>query len=204
MKPIIVTIAGGTGSGKSYLAKNIVKSYPKGRVLIIGQDSYYKDISNMDYKNRCAQNFDHPDAIESVLIEDHLNKLLCGDYVYIPKYDFSKHLRKKESRKVKQHAIIIIEGILMLHYIRLHKFYNVKIYIDTPEHIRFNRRMERDMKFRGRNKNSIEKQYYNSVKPMHDKFVEPSKTYADLIIDGQELLNNSINKIKTRVDLALK
>ena len=204
MKSMIIAVAGGTGSGKSYLAKNLANTYPKKEILIIEQDSYYKDISNLDYEDRCKQNFDHPDAIDSILIENHLKKLLSGKTIYSPRYNFFKHLREREEKKIKQHPIIIMEGILLLHYIRLHKFYTLKVFVETPEHIRINRRIERDIQFRGRTKDSIERQYYSTVKPMHEKFVQPSKSYSDLVIDGTAPLNNSINQIKSKIDLKIQ
>ena len=204
MNSMIIAVAGGTGSGKSYLAKNLANTYPKKEILIIEQDSYYKDISNLDYKDRCKQNFDHPDAIDSILIENHLKKLLSGKTIYSPRYNFFKHLREKEEKKIKQHPIIVMEGILLLHYIRLHKFFTLKVFVETPEHIRISRRMERDIQFRGRTKDSIEKQYYSTVKPMHEKFVQPSKSYSDIVIDGTALINQSINKIKSKLDLEIK
>ena len=199
MKSMIIAVAGGTGSGKSYLARNLANTYPKKEILIIEQDSYYKDISNLNYEDRCKQNFDHPDAIDSILIEEHLKKLVSGKTIYSPRYNFFKHVREKEEKKIKQHPIIIIEGILLLHYIRLHKFYTLKVFVETPEHIRINRRMKRDIQFRGRTKDSIERQYYSTVKPMHEKFVQPSKTYSDIVIDGTALINKSINQIKSKI-----
>ena len=201
MNTRIIAIAGGSGSGKSYLAKNLANTYPKKEILIIAQDAYYKDISNLDYKDRCKQNFDHPDAIDSTLIENHLKKLLSGETIYSPKYNFFKHIREKEEKKIRQHPIIIMEGILMLHYIRLHKFYTLKVFVETPEHIRINRRLERDIHFRGRTKESIEKQYYSTVKPMHKKFVQPSKSYSDVVIEGTVSIDKSINQIKSKIDL---
>ena len=203
MNSLVIAIAGGSGSGKSYLAKNLAKAYPKKEILIIEQDSYYNDISDLDYKNRCKQNFDHPDAIDSALIENHLKKLLSGETIYSPTYNFFKHLREKEGNKIKQHPIIIIEGILMLHYIRLHKFYTLKVFVETPEPIRFNRRVERDIHFRGRSKESIEKQYYSMVKPMHKRFVQPSKSYSDIVIKGTVSIDKSINQIKSIIDLEI-
>tara|TARA_S200000501_G_scaffold141452_1_gene133634 strand:- start:832 stop:1437 length:606 start_codon:yes stop_codon:yes gene_type:complete len=201
MNTRIIAIAGGSGSGKSYLAKNLANTYPKKEILIIAQDAYYKDISNLDYKDRCKQNFDHPDAIDSTLIENHLKKLLSGETIYSPKYNFFKHIREKEEKKIRQHPIIIMEGILMLHYIRLHKFYTLKVFVETPEHIRINRRLERDIHFRGRTKESIEKQYYSTVKPMHKKFVQPSKSYSDVVIEGTVSIDKSISQIKSKIDL---
>ena len=204
MNSIIIAIAGGTGSGKSYLTRNLANTYPKKQILIIEQDSYYKDISNLDYEDRCKQNFDHPDAIDSILIENHLKQLLSGKTIYSPKYNFFKHLREKEGEKTTQRPIIIMEGILLLHYIKLHKFYTLKVFVETPEHIRINRRIERDIQFRGRTKNCIEKQYYSTVKPMHEKFVQPSKSFSDIIIDGTDTINKSINQIKSKIDLETK
>ena len=204
MNTIIIAIAGGTGSGKSFLAKSLASAYPKKEILIIEQDSYYKDISNLDYEDRCKQNFDHPDAIDSALIESHLKILLSGKPIYSPRYNFYKHLREKKGKKISQHPIIIMEGILILHYIKLHKFYTLKIFVETPENIRIHRRMERDIHFRGRTKESIEKQYYSTVKPMHEKFVQPSKSYSDIVIEGTALIDKSINQIKSKIDLKIK
>ena len=204
MNSIIVAIAGGTGSGKSYLTRNLANTYPKKQILIIEQDSYYKDISNLDYEDRCKQNFDHPDAIDSILIENHLKQLLSGKTIYSPKYNFFKHLREKEGEKTSQRPIIIMEGILLLHYIKLHKFYTLKVFVETPEHIRINRRIERDIQFRGRTKNCIEKQYYSTVKPMHEKFVQPSKSFSDIVIDGTAFINKSIIQIKSKINSETK
>ena len=203
MNPVIIAVAGGTGSGKSYLTKRLVNTYPKNKILRIEQDSYYKDISEMDYNTRCKENFDHPDALDIDLIEYQLKKLICGDTIYVPNYDFVRHLRKNIKTKTKLRPIIIFEGILMLHFKRLHKFFTVKIFIETPEHIRLKRRLHRDIKFRGRTKDSIEKQYYTFVKPMHDKFVQPSKCYADIVIKGTDSIKNSIKHIKTTINTIL-
>ena len=204
MNKIIIAVAGGTGSGKTFLARNLANTYPKEEILLIEQDSYYKDISDLNYGDRCKQNFDHPDSVDSILIEKHLEKLLAGKTIYSPVYNFFKHLRETEEKKIKQRPIIIIEGILVLHYIRLHKFYTLKVFVETPEHIRINRRMERDIQFRGRSKSSIEKQYYSTVKPMHEKFVQPSMSFSDIVIDGTAFINKSINQIKSRIDSEIK
>ena len=201
MNSRVIAIAGGTGSGKSFLAKRLKNIYPQDQALIISQDSYYKDLSNLSYKNRSNQNFDHPDSIDSLLIEDHLKKLLSGETIYRPKYDFVTHLRKKNIQIVKPCPIIIIEGILMLHYTRLHDFYSLKIFIETPEAIRIKRRIKRDIHSRGRTSESIKKQYYSLVKPMHDKFVQPSKSFSDIILKGTDLIEKLVNQIKTRIDL---
>ena len=200
MNTKIIAIAGGTGSGKSFLAKNLLNMYPKEEMLIIRQDSYYKALHNLNYKDRCNQNFDHPNAIDSILIGNHLEKLLSGDTIYCPIYDFTKHLRKKNVQKVKPRPFIVIEGILMLHYTRLLDFYSLKIFIETPEDVRIKRRIDRDIDSRGRTLQSIENQYYSTVKPMHEKYVQPSKSFSDIVLDGTDLVNNLIKKVKTEID----
>tara|TARA_B100000212_G_scaffold71673_1_gene50557 strand:- start:9450 stop:10064 length:615 start_codon:yes stop_codon:yes gene_type:complete len=204
MNTKIIAIAGGTGSGKSFLAKNLLNMYPKEEMLIIRQDSYYKALHNLNYKDRCNQNFDHPDAIDSILIGNHLEKLLSGDTIYCPIYDFTKHLRKKNAQKVKPRPFIVIEGILMLHYKRLLDFYSLKIFIETPEDVRIKRRIDRDIHSRGRTLESIEKQYYSTVKPMHEKYVQPSKSFSDIVLDGTELIHNLVKEVKTEIGLLSK
>tara|TARA_Y100000816_G_C25991791_1_gene518060 strand:+ start:332 stop:946 length:615 start_codon:yes stop_codon:yes gene_type:complete len=204
MNTQIIAIAGGTGSGKSFLANSLLNMYPKEEMLIIRQDSYYKALPNLNYKDRSNQNFDHPDAIDSILIENHLKKLLSGDTIYCPIYDFTKHLRKKSAQKVKPRPFIIIEGILMLHYTRLLDFYSLKVFIETPEAVRIKRRIDRDIRSRGRTLKSIENQYYSTVKPMHEKYVQPSKSFSDIVLDGTDLVDNLIREIKTEIGLVSK
>ena len=204
MNTQIIAIAGGTGSGKSFLAKSLLDMYPKEQMLIIKQDSYYKSLTNLNYKDRCKQNFDHPGAIDWILIEDHLKQLLSGDTIYCPIYDFTKHLRKKNAQKVKPRPFIVIEGILMLHYKRLLDFYSLKIFIETPENVRIKRRIDRDIHSRGRTLESIEKQYYSTVKPMHEKYVQPSKSFSDIVLDGTELIHNLVKEVKTEIGLLSK
>ena len=204
MNTQIIAIAGGTGSGKSFLSNSLLNMYPKEEMLIIRQDSYYKALPNLNYKDRSNQNFDHPDAIDSILIENHLKKLLSGDTIYCPIYDFTKHLRKKSAQKVKPRPFIIIEGILMLHYTRLLDFYSLKVFIETPEAVRIKRRIDRDIRSRGRTLKSIENQYYSTVKPMHEKYVQPSKSFSDIVLDGTDLVDNLIREIKTEIGLVSK
>jgi len=204
MNTLVIAIAGGTGSGKSFLAKNLVNMYSKEKMLLIKQDSYYRALPNLDYKDRCNQNFDHPDAIDSILIEHHLKKLLSGYTIYCPIYDFTEHLRKKNAQKVKPCPLIIVEGILMLHYKRLLDFYSLKVFIETPEAIRIKRRIDRDIRSRGRTLESIENQYYSTVKPMHEKYVQPSKSSSDIVLDGTDLVDNLTKEIRARIDFINK
>ena len=158
-------------------------------------------VSIQRHGSTTPKNFDHPNAIDSILIEDHLKKFLSGKCVSIPNYNFIEHLREKVDQKIKPCPIIIIEGILMLYYTSLLKFFSLKIYIDTPESIRFSRRIERDVRFRGRTPESIKKQYYSTVKPMHKKFVQPTKSYSDIVLKGTDLKDKLIKQIKSRIDL---
>ena len=203
MKPIIIAISGGSGSGKTYLAQAIAKQYPKEKVLIINQDSYYKNLYPISFEERKKQNFDHPSAIDIKLIEENLSAFCKGDKAQIPQYNFKTHLRKKKTKSVISKKIIIIEGILILHYTELRKFYTIKIYIDTPKEICFSRRLERDMKERGRSQESITKQYYSTVEPMYNQFIEPSKIYADLIIKGTKDNSENIKLIKSKINSIL-
>ncbi len=200
MNPIIIAIAGGTGSGKTFLSKKIVEEYSINKVLSIEQDSYYKDLKFLSYENRMKQNFDHPNSIDITLLKNHLKSLLNGNQVKIPLYDFTKHLRMEQTKTVKCKSIIIIEGILVLHYQQLRKLYTIKIFVDTPENIRFERRLKRDKQERGRTLKSIKEQYFSTVKPMHVQFVEPSKHHADLIIKGVDYNNRTIDLIKANIN----
>jgi len=201
MNTQIIAIAGGTGSGKSFLAKSLLDMYPKEQMLIIKQDSYYKSLTNLNYKDRCKQNFDHPGAIDWILIEDHLKQLLSGDTIYCPIYDFTKHLRKKNTQKIKPCPFIVVEGILMLHYTRLLDYYSLKVFIETPESTRIKRRIDRDIRLRGRTLESIKKQYYSTAKPMHEKYVQPSKSLSDIVLNGTDLVENLVKEVKTKIDL---
>ena len=200
MNPIIIAISGGSGSGKTYLAKKFAEKYPKKKILIINQDSYYKDISHMLFNDRKKQNFDHPNAIDIELLQKNIRELKTCKEAELPSYNFKRHLRRKKTKKVKKSDVIIIEGILILHFLQLRKFYTLKIYVDTPEKIRRERRLKRDMEERGRTEESINKQYEDTVKPMHNQFVESSKVYADLIIKGTEEINKNIKLIQSKLN----
>jgi len=200
MRPIILGMAGGTGSGKTYTVNRLLEIYSLEDITAIGQDSYYKDLGHIDYNNRISQNFDHPDSIDIELFEDHLKKISVGADINVPIYDFSNHVRLDETRTISQCKIIIVEGIFALHYPQLRKLYTIKIFIETPENVRFNRRLNRDVKERGRTIKSVKKQYATTVLPMHEKFIEPSKEYADIIINGNDDVRGSLDNIKVRID----
>ena len=203
MKIIIIGIGGGTGSGKTSLAKGILAEYGEGEVAVIEQDSYYNDLSHIIYEKRVDQNYDHPNSIDIDLFECHLQQLLDGKTIEIPTYDFSTHVRMDKTTPITQHHVIVVEGILALHYPQLRKLFTIKIFVDTPADIRFIRRLTRDIHERGRTPESVNKQYLSTVRPMHEQFVEPSKYYADLIIPEGGENKVAIDLIRTKIDSIL-
>ena len=203
MKTIIIGIGGGTGSGKTSLAKGILAEYGEGEVVVIEQDSYYNDLSHIIYEERVDQNYDHPDSIDIDLFESHLQQLLDGKTIAIPTYDFSTHVRMDKTTLITQHHVIVVEGILALHYPQLRKLFTIKIFVETPADIRFIRRLTRDIHERGRTPESVNKQYLSTVRPMHEQFVEPSKYYADLIIPEGGENKVAIDLIRTKIDSIL-
>jgi len=181
-KPLIIGVAGGTGSGKTTVVQAIVNTLNQQDVVTIQHDSYYRDRSDLSPLARGSINFDHPDALETTLLLQHLKKLVAGQEVEVPVYDFDSHTRKKNGTFVSPVKVIIIEGILLFTEQILLDLMDIKIFVDTDDDIRFIRRLQRDMKERGRNMESVIQQYMGTVRPMHIEFVEPSRKYADIII----------------------
>ena len=182
MSSLVVGIAGGTGSGKTTVAKKIGAALPQGGVAMIEFDAYYRDRPDLSFDERGLLNFDHPDSLETELLVDHLGELKAGRAIDAPIYDFKTHRRMEESRRVEPATIVIVEGILVFVDHRLRDRFDMKIFVDTDPDIRVFRRIRRDMEQRGRTFESIRDQYYKTVRPMHLQFVEPSKRWADLII----------------------
>ncbi len=181
-KPLLIGITGGTGSGKSTVSKAICDSLPKKNVLILEQDSYYKDQSHLSQEERTGTNYDHPFAFDTELLISHLKMLIDNKPIDKPLYDFTIHNRKKETRRLEPTDVIILEGILVLDSPDLRNLLDIKIFVDTDTDVRLIRRIVRDMKERGRTLDSVIKQYIEVVKPMHNDFIEPTKRYADIII----------------------
>lgn len=181
-RPVIIGITGGTGSGKSTIARAIFESVPEKRASIIEQDCYYKDQSHLPADERVKVNYDHPLAFDTELMVSHLKQLLNGQAIEKPQYDFTVHNRKKETITVEPRDIIIVEGILVLDSPGVRDLMDIKIFVDTDADVRIIRRIMRDMQERGRTLESVIAQYLNVVKPMHFEFVEPTKRYADIII----------------------
>lgn len=180
--PILIGITGGTGSGKSTVSKKIFKTVTEKDVVIIEQDSYYKDQSDLSYNERVKTNYDHPSAFDNELLVQHLKQLMAGEAIEKPIYDFELHNRKKETIRVEPKQIIILEGILILFEKEIRDLLDIKIFVDTDSDVRVIRRILRDIKERGRTLDSVILQYMETVRPAHLQFIDPSKRYADIII----------------------
>lgn len=181
-RPVIVGVAGGSGSGKTTVSRAILERVGAERIAYIQHDSYYRDMSHLPPQERARINYDHPDSLETALLVAHLRMLQAGQPVEVPIYDFTTHARLPETRRVEPRPVILVEGILVFAEPDLRALFDVKIFVDTDADIRFIRRLERDTRERGRSMQSVIEQYLTTVRPMHEEFVEPSKRYADIII----------------------
>lgn len=180
--PLVLGIAGGSGSGKSTIARAVLEALPPGSGVMLQQDNYYRSQAHLPEEQRASVNYDHPDALELDLLIQHLDALRTGQSILRPTYDFTVHDRLVEGLHVAPAAIIVVEGILVLADERLRSRFEVKLYVDTDPDIRVMRRIRRDLDQRGRTFAQVRKQYYESVRPMHLAFVEPSKRFADIVI----------------------
>ena len=196
---ILIGIAGGSGSGKTSISKAIASDFGKSEVALIEQDSYYKNLSNITIEERSLVNFDHPDAIDFTLMRNHLQKLMEGNVVDIPIYDYTTHTREKKSREIEKHHIIILEGILSLFDQKIRNMMDIKIYVETADDIRVIRRIKRDINKRERTFSSVIEQYYKTVRPMHIQFVEPTKKYADIIIPEGGQNKVAVDILRTKI-----
>ena len=182
VQPLLVGIAGGTGSGKSTIAQKIAEGLPQSGVVTIDHDSYYKDHADLSHAERMALNYDHPESLDNDLLVAHLDQLRAGRAVEVPQYDFVRHRRAQTTRHVIPAPVIIVEGILVFNEPRVRERLDVKLFVDTDADIRVFRRIARDMTDRGRSLKQVREQYMGTVRPMHLQFVEPSKRWADIII----------------------
>ena len=179
---MIIGICGGTGSGKTTIARNIVETIGATNVVLLEQDSYYRNLSDMPLDARNKANFDHPDSIDSELLMNHLRRLKSGLEIEMPVYDFRTHTRTIEIERIQPKPVVLVEGILIFAEPRVLEQLDVRVFVDTPNDIRFIRRLQRDIRERGRTMESVIEQYLVTVRPMHYEFVEASKRHADLIV----------------------
>ena len=182
MKPFVIGVAGGSGSGETTVVRQIVNSLGDDQVSLLEHDKYYRDRGDLRLEERAALNYDHPDSLETDLLVQHVKALRSGAPVEVPRYDFSRHAREEGTVTVVPRRAIIVEGILIFADADLRKLLDVKVFVDADDDTRFIRRLQRDISERGRTVPSVIDQYLGTVKPMHLEFVEPSKRYADVII----------------------
>jgi len=203
-KPVIIGVAGGSGSGKTTVANEIYNQFPAQSILMLEQDAYYKDQAHLPMEERLKTNYDHPLAFDNNLILDHLKKLLDRQSVEKPVYDYPNHTRSKEVIKVHPRDVIILEGILILEDARLRKLMDIKLFVDTDSDLRIIRRLLRDINERGRTIDSVVDQYINVVRPMHNQFIEPTKRYADIIIPEGGQNHVAIDLMVTKIQTILE
>ena len=202
--PLVIGIAGGSGSGKTTVAQVILQRVGRDRIAFLQHDSYYKDLSGLPPAQRADVNFDHPESLESELLIEHIASLRSGKPVQVPIYDFSADRRTGETFTVQPCRVILVEGILIFAEPQLRKMFDVKIFVDTDADLRFIRRLERDINERGRTTASVIEQYTHTVRPMHLEFVEPSKRYADVIIPEGGFNAAALDMVVARIEALLK
>lgn len=202
-KPLVIGVAGGSGSGKTSVTKAICDRFSDKTILVLDQDDYYKNQDHLSFEERLKTNYDHPFAFDNDLLIQHIKELLEQRPIEKPVYDYKRHTRSEEVILVEPKDVIIVEGILVLEDSRLRDLMDIKLYVDTDNDIRFIRRLVRDIKERGRNLDSVVEQYLNSVRPSHLQFIEPTKRYADIIIPegGENLV--AIDVIASKIETIL-
>jgi uridine kinase len=198
--PLVIGIAGGSGSGKTTVAQTILQRVGADRIAFLQHDSYYKDLRGLPPAQRNEFNFDHPNSLETELLIKHIGALRSGKAVDVPIYDFSTDSRTAQSFTVQPRNVILVEGILIFTEAALRKLFDIKIFVDTDADLRFIRRLERDIHERGRTTDSVVKQYLHTVRPMHLEFVEPSKRYADIIIPEGGHNEAALDMVVARVE----
>ncbi|MCK8522816.1 uridine kinase [Aquimarina sp. D1M17] len=194
---LIIGIAGGTGCGKTTVVNQIVNELPENEVCVISQDSYYKDTSHLTYEERVKINFDHPQSIDFELLGKHLLALRKGETIEQPVYSFVEHNRTKETIITKPSKVMIVEGILILTNPEIRDMFDIKIYVHTDSDERLIRRLKRDIAERGRDMDEVLDRYQNTLKPMHQQFIDPTKEFADLIIPNNNYNNVAVDIVRT-------
>lgn len=197
---LIIGIAGGTGCGKTTVVNQILEQLPEGEVGVISQDSYYKDTSHLSYDERVKINFDHPRSIDFTLLENHLKELKQGHNIEQPVYSFVKHNRTGDTILTKPRKVMIVEGILILTNPELRDMFDIKIFVHADSDERLIRRLKRDIAERGRDLDEVLSRYQNTLKPMHQQFIEPMKEYADIIIPNNKYNTVAVDIVKTIIN----
>jgi uridine kinase len=201
--PLIIGIAGGTGSGKTTVANAILSRVGADHIAVIPHDAYYRDLTALPPVLRAQVNFDHPDSLETSLLIQHVQQIRAGMAINLPVYDFKTHTRTPQTIRTEPKPVIMVEGILIFLEPGLRDLLDIKIYVDTDADIRFIRRLQRDIKERGRTSESVVKQYLDTVRPMHMEFVEPSKRYADVIIPEGGMNTVALDMMVARIESLL-
>ncbi|HTP01172.1 MAG TPA: uridine kinase [Anaerolineales bacterium] len=201
--PLVIGIAGGSGSGKTTVAQEILNRVGPERIAFLQHDSYYKDLTGLPPTQRAEINFDHPNSLETELLIEHIVSLRSGNPVEVPIYDFSRHSRTGQTFTVAPHRVVLVEGILIFVERSLRELFDIKIFVDTDADLRFIRRLQRDISERGRTTESVIKQYQLTVRPMHLEFVEPSKRYADVIIPEGGFNTAALDMVAARIQTML-
>ena len=201
---VVIGVAGGTGSGKTTVADEIVARIGASRIAFLQHDSYYRDLADWDRQSLLHHNFDHPDALESELLAEHVRDLKAHRPIEVPIYDFTRHVRTGKTRQVEARGVVLVEGILIFVESALRDLFDIKIFVDTDADLRFIRRLRRDLVERGRSVESVIEQYLETVRPMHLEFVEPSKRWADLIIPEGGFNSVALDVVCSRVESLLQ
>ena len=202
--PLVIGIAGGSGSGKTTVANEILKSVGSNRISLLPHDAYYRDLSALPENQRKLINFDHPNSLENELLVEHVIQLKNWERIYLPVYDFTTHTRTNKTIQIEPQLVIVVEGILIFAEPKLRDLFDVKIFVDTDDDIRFIRRLQRDIAERGRSMDMVIHQYLTTVRPMHLDFVEPSKRYADVIIPEGGRNQVALDMVIARIESLLK
>jgi uridine kinase len=206
VRPVVLGVAGGSGSGKSTVVKEVCRILGNGLTSVLHHDSYYRDLAHLPFEARVEVNFDHPDALETALMVEHLRALLRGAPAEIPTYDFSTHTRARETEILHPTPVVVVDGILVLADPRLRDTMDLKVFVDTESDIRLLRRIRRDVVKRGRTADSVIAQWETTVRPMHLEFVEPSKRFADLVVPeggyNRVAVDLVVNRLRTLMSAA--
>ena len=197
---LIIGIAGGTGCGKTTVVNTILNELPEGEVVVISQDSYYKDTSHLSYEERVKINFDHPRSIDFELLVSHLNELKAGNTISQPVYSFVKHNRTGDTIQTQPRKVVIVEGILILTNPEIRDLFDIKIFVHADSDERLIRRLKRDISERGRDIDEVLSRYQTTLKPMHEQFIEPMKEYADIIIPNNKYNTVAVDIVKTIIN----